>query len=97
MFLKFAGIGATIGAGLTAAAQGLLSIIGFTSSGIAAGSFAAGVQGAAVASGSLFSILQSVGAGATLLSTTVMAPMAAVGAAVGTLFLFLRKRKQQKP
>uniref|UniRef100_A0A3Q1G7Z6 Uncharacterized protein n=1 Tax=Acanthochromis polyacanthus TaxID=80966 RepID=A0A3Q1G7Z6_9TELE len=62
--------------------------MGFTSSGIAAGSYAAGMMssaaianGGGVAAGSLVAVLQS--AGAAGLSATANAAVAGVGAAVG--------------
>ena len=48
--------------------QGLVTAAGFTSSGVAAGSFAASVQGASVAAGSTFAGLQSIGATGAILS-----------------------------
>lgn len=54
------GIGVTVGGGVLGAC--LLPILGFGSAGIAAGSWAASVQGPAIAAGSAFAICQSLGA-----------------------------------
>jgi hypothetical protein len=80
------GIGSAITTGLTAAAQGVLSLVGFTSAGIGAGSAAAAVQGSAVAAGSTFATLQSVGATSALLSAPVLVPIALIGGIVGLVW-----------
>ena len=67
--------GAITGIGLTAAGQSLVGFLGFTKAGVAAGSIAASVQGPAVAAGSTFATLQSVGATGAILA---LAPTAAV-------------------
>ena len=60
---------------MTAAGQSLVGFLGFTKAGVAAGSIAASVQGPAVAAGSTFATLQSVGATGAILA---LAPTAAV-------------------
>ena len=61
----------------------MLPAIGFGSAGVIAGSFAASIQGPAVAAGSYFALFQSVGA--TVTTVGAMATGGAVGAAVGTV------------
>lgn len=87
--------GASIGVVLGSIGGALvLPIMGFTSSGVAAGSFAAGIQSSIgnVAAGSAFATAQSLGAagtGAVVLGTaggTVGAPIGnAIGSAIGTV------------
>lgn len=59
-----AAMGATAAGGTAAATGGILTGLGFTTSGIAAGSTAAGMQAGVgnVVAGSVFSVLQSLGA-----------------------------------
>ena len=61
----------------------MLPAIGFGSAGVIAGSLAASVQGPAVAAGSYFAVLQSIGA--TVTTVGAMATGAAVGGAVGAV------------
>lgn len=63
-FFKGASIGAACGAVGTIVASAATSIVGFTSSGVAAGSLAAGLQASVgnVAAGSLFAGMQTIGA-----------------------------------
>ena len=84
---------AAVSAGIPA-----LSAIGFTSSGVAAGSIAAGVQSSigSVAAGSLFASLQSAGATAALgtagvagLATVGVVGGAVVGGAAGAYAVFM--------
>ena len=77
-----AALGATVGAGVVGAAFSVPALMGFTASGIAAGSTAAGMQAGAgnVAAGSTFAFLQSVGASGTLFTGTWAST---AGAAVG--------------
>uniref|UniRef100_A0A3B3U1F1 Uncharacterized protein n=1 Tax=Poecilia latipinna TaxID=48699 RepID=A0A3B3U1F1_9TELE len=100
----------TLGAvGIVLMAPVALSAIGFTSAGIAAGSYAAKMMSAAatangggVAAGSLVAILQSAGAsGFTASANTVLASIGSalgtcVGAAVGWLSNIFQKRNEQK-
>ncbi|CUA71556.1 hypothetical protein RSOLAG22IIIB_04675 [Rhizoctonia solani] len=64
-----------IGVGTTIAVFATPPLLGFTASGVAAGSLAAAVQsavyGAAVPAGSLFAIMQSVGATATIVPALI--------------------------
>ena len=55
-------IGVVAGVGIVATAPFALVALGFTSAGIAAGSFAASSMGATTAAGSAFAIAQSIGA-----------------------------------
>lgn len=71
--------GAATGTGLAVVGQGLVSLAGFTSAGVAAGSTAAAIQGPAVVAGSAFSVMQSVGATGALLS---VAPVAGIAGGV---------------
>ncbi|KAM4723449.1 uncharacterized protein FYW61_014214 [Anableps anableps] len=87
-FLAIAGTAVIGGVGAVALAPIVLGAIGFTSAGIAAGSYAASMMSAAaiangggVAAGSLVAILQS--AGAVGLSATASAVVASVGGGVG--------------
>mmetsp|Transcript_19125 Transcript_19125/g.28207 ORF Transcript_19125/g.28207 Transcript_19125/m.28207 type:complete len:154 (-) Transcript_19125:53-514(-) len=61
---------------------GGLHVVGFTGAGVAAGSFAAGMQGPATVAGSWFAAAQSVGAAG--LGFTGAAGASAVGCAVGS-------------
>ncbi|XP_014895081.1 interferon alpha-inducible protein 27-like protein 2A isoform X1 [Poecilia latipinna] len=102
--------GGAVGAvGIVLMAPVALSAIGFTSAGIAAGSYAAKMMSAAatangggVAAGSLVAILQSAGAsGFTASANTVLASIGSalgtcVGAAVGWLSNIFQKRNEQK-
>ncbi|XP_052270853.1 interferon alpha-inducible protein 27-like protein 2B isoform X2 [Dreissena polymorpha] len=83
-----AGVAVAAGAGAVAAAPVVLSAVGFTSAGVAAGSIAAGLQGPAVASGSLFALLQSAGAAGLTTGTQagVFSWVTAVTGAVSTFF-----------
>ncbi|CAE7057884.1 unnamed protein product [Rhizoctonia solani] len=76
-----AGICAAVGGSVVAAAVLVTPLLGFTASGVAAGSLAAAIQsafyGAAIPAGSLFAILQSIGATGVL----VPAITAGLGAA----------------
>jgi Interferon-induced 6-16 family len=77
-----AGVG---GLAATAAAPAVVSTLGFSSTGIAAGSTAASLMsagGGATSAGSLVAICQSLGAVGVTAAT--VAPVAATGAAVGT-------------
>jgi hypothetical protein len=77
---------ATTGIGGCIAGAFALPLLGFGLSGITAGSFAASIQGPAVAAGSLFAILQSLGAtGMGILL------FGSLGAAVGVLSPFTAK------
>ncbi|CAE6423294.1 unnamed protein product [Rhizoctonia solani] len=64
-----------IGVGTSIVVLATPPLLGFTASGVAAGSLAAGIQsavyGAAVPAGSLFAILQSVGATATIVPALI--------------------------
>jgi len=69
-----------------AVANGLLPILGFGAQGIIAGSFAASVMGPAVASGSIFAVLQSagvIGFSAVASGGILLAGAAVAGAAIG--------------
>ena len=84
---KKAAAGATVGAGISVVLGCILSIVRFTTGGIAAGSFAAMIQSfiGNVAAGSFFSILQSIGALGTFTTFSCLGVFAAVGAAFGAL------------
>ncbi|XP_036006517.1 interferon alpha-inducible protein 27-like protein 2A [Fundulus heteroclitus] len=102
--------GAVLGAvGAVALATAALGAIGFTSSGIAAGSFAAKMMssaaianGGGVASGSLVAILQS--AGAAGLSETAVMVVGSIGGTIGAgvvatvdwLSRICQRRKEEK-
>uniref|UniRef100_A0AAZ1X5S1 Uncharacterized protein n=1 Tax=Oreochromis aureus TaxID=47969 RepID=A0AAZ1X5S1_OREAU len=80
--------------GAVVSAPIVLGAVGFTSAGIAAGSYAASMMssaavanGGGVAAGSVVAVLQS--AGAAGLSATVGAAVAGAGAAVGWLASFI--------
>ncbi|XP_027857061.1 interferon alpha-inducible protein 27-like protein 2A isoform X1 [Xiphophorus couchianus] len=102
--------GGAVGAmGAVLMAPVALSVIGFTSAGIAAGSYAASMMSAAatangggVAAGSLVAILQSAGAsGFTAFANTVVASIGDalgtfVGAGFGWLSNIFQKRREQK-
>uniref|UniRef100_A0A3Q1ECJ9 Interferon alpha-inducible protein 27-like protein 2A n=1 Tax=Acanthochromis polyacanthus TaxID=80966 RepID=A0A3Q1ECJ9_9TELE len=82
------------GESVVAAAPFVLGAAGFTSAGVAAGSYAAGMMssaaianGGGVAAGSVVAVLQS--AGAAGLSATANAAVAGVGATVGWLASFI--------
>lgn len=75
----------------------VLGVIGFTSAGIAAGSYAAGMMssaaianGGGVAAGGLVATLQSIGAAG--LSGAATTAVSGVGAAVGWLVSHIRKK-----
>ncbi|KAG8884374.1 hypothetical protein FRB97_004383 [Tulasnella sp. 331] len=61
---------------------GVVGAVGFGAAGVAAGSIAAGMQGPAVAAGSLFAVLQAFGATATVSVPAVVAGIASVAGAV---------------
>ncbi|WAR17880.1 hypothetical protein MAR_032474 [Mya arenaria] len=75
-------VGAATGVGAVLAAPVVLSAAGFTSAGVALGSFAAVVQGPAVVSGSAFALAQS--AGAAGLGVGAKAALFMGGAAAGS-------------
>ena len=79
--------GALTGAGLTAAGQSLVGFLGFTKAGVAAGSIAASVQGPAVAAGSTFATLQSVGATGALITFAPVAAIVGGGVVAGAIYL----------
>lgn len=82
--------GGAIAGALSAGAGALgLSAAGFTSGGVAAGSIAAGVQAGIgnVAGGSIFAMLQSVGATGAIVSTGPVGVCAGVGALVVLLLI----------
>ena len=82
---KDAAIGGAAGVGTALGTAGTVSALGFTTSGIAAGSAAAGAQSVigSVAAGSAFAGLQSIGATGLLMSAPVVgvAALAGLGAA----------------
>lgn len=94
---KGAGIGAVIGTGVTGAASGALSAAGFSSGGVVAGSLAAGTQAGIgnVAAGSLFAVLQSVGATGVIVAALPYVAIggAIIGGAVGGYSRFKSKKK----
>ena len=83
----YAAVGVGVAAACIVATPLVLGAVGFTSTGVAAGSTAAAWHSAIgiVAKGSIFSLCQSVGAAGLATTTTVGVPAAAgaVGAAVG--------------
>ncbi|XP_037551304.1 uncharacterized protein LOC119427737 [Nematolebias whitei] len=86
--LAITGSAAVGGVGAVIAAPVVLGAVGFTSAGITAGSYAAGMMSAAasangggVAAGSLVALLQS--AGAAGLSATANAAVASIGGSIG--------------
>merc|ERR1712047_43423 len=81
-------VGGIVGAALCIGAAVCLAAFGFTTAGIVAGSFAASIQGASVAAGSMFAIAQSVGATGALYAASMKG--AAVGAAVGGVLSILK-------
>ena len=85
------------GAGLMAATQTALSVIGFQTAGVAAGSIAAGAQTSAVVAGSTFAACQSVGATGALIA--IAPAVAGVGVAVGAVLgigWFMKKQFSKK-
>ncbi|KAH7933328.1 hypothetical protein HPB49_011566 [Dermacentor silvarum] len=92
------GVGAVTGAVAVVAAPFVLAGLGFTSSGVATGSLAAGYQatlGGVIVKGSLFSLCQS--AGAAGLAATGNATVALVAGSVGAAFTgVVSKTKQAK-
>uniref|UniRef100_A0A3Q1EXL7 Uncharacterized protein n=1 Tax=Acanthochromis polyacanthus TaxID=80966 RepID=A0A3Q1EXL7_9TELE len=94
--MSSAAIGGGVAAETVVLAPVAVGAMGFTSSGIAAGSYAAGMMssaaianGGGVAAGSLVAVLQSAGTCAAGLSATANAAVAGVGAAVGGLASFI--------
>jgi hypothetical protein len=85
------GVGGAVGAAVTpAVATAAVNALGFTSAGVAAGSWAAGAQGAATVSGSAFAAAQSIGATGTLAylgsgALLVVGGGAVVGMALGII------------
>ena len=69
-FTKDTAIGATLGGSIPLIAQGVTTAIGFSPSGVVAGSTAAGIQSGIgnVAAGSIFSTMQAVGATGALIA-----------------------------
>nr|XP_021003905.2 interferon alpha-inducible protein 27-like protein 2 [Parasteatoda tepidariorum] len=83
-------IGAAIGGVcLVALPAAVLSFLGFTGAGVAAGSVAAGIQSGIgnVVAGSVFAFLQSIGA--TGVSAAASTGFAAIGSALGAVIGFL--------
>jgi hypothetical protein len=87
-------IGASIPVAINTISASLISAVGFTTGGVAAGSIAAGVQaglGGVVVQGGMFASLQSMGAlGVGILGSTV-APIAIGGAVLVPLVPILLK------
>lgn len=87
------GAAGAVGGAITTGAAALgLSAAGFTSAGVAAGSVAAGLQAGVgnVVGGSLFAVLQSIGATGAIVGALPAA--AGVGAVAGLLVLLLWDR-----
>eukprot|EP00934_Nitzschia_sp_Nitz4_P004148 Nitzschia sp. Nitz4//scaffold133_size116822//98684//98998//NITZ4_003822-RA/size116822-processed-gene-0.67-mRNA-1//-1//CDS//3329535441//4138//frame0 len=76
-------LGAILGVLFPFAGAGVLSAAGFGAAGVTTGSIAAGLQGAATASGSAFAVCQSLVATGALYSSSVVASSTVAGAAVG--------------
>lgn len=91
--IKKAAIGATVGAALSVATQGILAWIGFGKAGVTALSLAAKAQTANVAAGSLFSVAQSYGATIFFLSLPVLATTAIIGGITVPIVAYLSKKK----
>ena len=87
-------IGAAIGVTAAVAAPFALGCIGFTAAGVAVGSIAASIQGAATVAGSAFAVAQSVAAVGGL-SAAAGAGVTLVGAAAGGLTEALTKAPQR--
>ena len=86
---KGAGIGGAIGVGISLMKTGFVSLMGFKSAGVAAGSMAAGVQAGIgnVAAGSTFALFQSIGATGALISP----PLVICGIAFGGCYYWWKK------
>lgn len=93
--------GAAVGVGVVAAAPVVLTAAGFTSAGIAAGSYATGMMsaaaaanGGAVAAGSTVAVLQSVGAAG--LAAGTKAAIVGAGIAAGAAVDGYKKKKEKE-
>ena len=91
-------VGALTGAGSAIGAAGTVSAVGFTSTGVAAGSIAAGIQSSIgpVAAGSLFSTLQSIGATSALCSGPVVGGAALLGVGIACAYNYFKKNEPEK-
>ena len=87
--------GAEIGGAVAGAASAALSAVGFTSTGVAAGSMAAAAQSAigVVEAGSLFAMLQSLGATGAVLA--IGGPIAMLTGGLIGLGIFLSKKSNK--
>jgi hypothetical protein len=87
---KKVGIGSTIAGGVASATSAIATGLGFTSSGIAAGSAAAGIQAGIgnVVAGSAFATAQSLGATGVFAALGVLGP---IGLVAGGIFMLVDK------
>jgi hypothetical protein len=89
--------GAAVGIGAAAAAPTVLTAaincLGFTPTGVAAGSLAAAWQGPAVAQGSWFALCQSIGAAGLSTAGTMVASGGTLVVVSGALYLYSRVRR----
>ena len=93
--VKVVGTGAVVGGGGSVALGTAVSCAGFTTSGVAAGSVAAGIQSAigVVEAGSAFATIQSIGATGALFAS---APLVLVGGAIAGGIYWWCKKKDKK-
>ena len=92
-------IGTTVVNGMVATTGGIMTSLGFTSSGIAAGSIAAGIQSqlGSVAAGSAFSVAQSLGAKGVLVTMTSASVVIIIVGGGGYLgYKIYKKRKEEE-
>jgi len=83
----------TTAAGVVVTTAAILTLYGFTASGIAYGSMAAGLQSMIgnVVLGSPFSVLQSLGATGVISSLAIVAGVILVGGCVYLLYKYMKK------
>lgn len=74
-----------------------LSVAGFTSAGVAAGSLAASMQGAATVSGSVFALCQSAGATGAVAASTAMGTGVTAGLTTGGITAVVFKNRSGNP
>ncbi len=88
-------IGTATGLAAPLAIIPVLGMVGFTSAGVAAGSFAASIQTATTVSGSIFALCQSAGAVGAVATTTSVGVGLAAGATAGGVTAAVCKKKRR--